>query len=364
MEHVDSQGISRRRVMQLGTASLGAVVLGSAFSTAAHADSNGAGEDGAPAGDPRFQEKFAASMASSSGMTTLAAGETSYNGWPVGTPAAAIGVGSYYAPGSSVLIPVRSGPVGTVLMYVAGRFNAEVEPLRAGQVWGYDYRKNVNNPSVWSNHASGTAIDLNSALHPNGAKNTFSAGKVAVIRSILAFCGDVIYWGGDYSGTTDEMHFEIDVPPSSSKLPELAARINGGTPSGPSSLVSLRARANGRYVTAESGGSAAMIANRGAIGPWEQFDLVDRGGGNVALRSRANYQYACAESGGVRPVITNRYVVGDWETFALIRNGDGTVSLRAQANGRYVTAENGGSSPLIANRAAVGLWESFDLIGA
>jgi hypothetical protein len=31
---------------------------------------------------------------------------------------------------------------------------------------------------------------------------------------------------------------------------------------------------NGFYVCAENAGAAALIANRTAIGPWEQFDLV------------------------------------------------------------------------------------------
>jgi len=40
------------------------------------------------------------------------------------------------------------------------------------------------------------------------------------------------------------------------------------------SVVALRSRANNRYVVAENGGAAALIANRTAIGPWEKFDLV------------------------------------------------------------------------------------------
>jgi len=38
--------------------------------------------------------------------------------------------------------------------------------------------------------------------------------------------------------------------------------------------VSLLALVNNRYVTAENAGAAPLIANRTAIGPWEQFDLV------------------------------------------------------------------------------------------
>ena len=42
--------------------------------------------------------------------------------------------------------------------------------------------------------------------------------------------------------------------------------------SNPVTVVSLRAHANGRFVTAENGGAASLIANRTAIGQWEKFD--------------------------------------------------------------------------------------------
>ena len=38
--------------------------------------------------------------------------------------------------------------------------------------------------------------------------------------------------------------------------------------------VSLQATVNNRYVAAENAGAAPLIANRDAIGPWEQFDLI------------------------------------------------------------------------------------------
>jgi hypothetical protein len=128
---------------------------------------------------------------------------------------------------------------------------------------------------------------------------------------------------------------------------------------GPSSVVSLRAHANNLYVTAENAGAAALIANRGAVGGWEQFDLIDLGGGNVALRAHANGQYVTA---GASPLIASRTSVGTSERFQLIHNSDGSTSLRALANNAYVTAENAGASALIANRTAIGPWEKFDLI--
>ncbi|MCO1597566.1 hypothetical protein M8C17_20650 [Micromonospora sp. RHAY321] len=131
----------------------------------------------------------------------------------------------------------------------------------------------------------------------------------------------------------------------------------------PERPVSLRAQANGRYVSAASGGTAPLIANQTAIGPAEQFDLTDIGGGTVALRARANGRYVTAEDAGAAPLIANRTAVGRWETFHLVRHGDGSVSLRAAVNDRYVVAENAGAAPLIANRTAIGPWERFDLVG-
>ncbi|GAA3201948.1 ThuA domain-containing protein [Dactylosporangium siamense] len=141
----------------------------------------------------------------------------------------------------------------------------------------------------------------------------------------------------------------------------VAADCSVGTPPAPS-VISIRARVNGRYVTAENGGAAALIANRTSIGPWEQFDRVDAGNGRIALRAHANNQFVCAENAGGSALIANRGGVGLWEQFDIVGNADGSVSLRAAVNGNYVTAENAGNSPLVANRTAIGLWEEFDLI--
>jgi hypothetical protein len=300
-------------------------------------------------------------------MTAGTAGPTSYNGWPVGAPASAIDVQSYVVTGTSIPITVKAGDVAWVLMTVAARFHAEVQPLRAGQVWGYDYRADVNNTKWWSCHASGTAIDLNAVLHPNGASGTFTAGQVGGIRRILADCNGTVYWGGDFSGVPDEMHFEINVPPGDPRLPALAAQLRGGAPTRPvqqTGVISLRSGINGRLVTTEQRGAAPLVANRTAIGPWEQFDLVAVGTNQVALRAHANNRFVCADQAGGAPLIANRTAVGPWETFTLVPQPDGSAALRAKANGCYVTAERAGADPLIANRTAVGPWEKFAVISA
>ncbi|MEV4620003.1 hypothetical protein AB0J74_15010 [Asanoa sp. NPDC049573] len=125
---------------------------------------------------------------------------------------------------------------------------------------------------------------------------------------------------------------------------------------GPGPLLAL---VNGRYVTAESAGAKPLIANRDSVGPWEQFQIEDLGGGLVAIKALVNGKYVCADNYGRSPLIANRATAGPWETFRLVTNADGSISLQATINNMYVTAESAGAKPLIANRATVGPWEKF-----
>jgi len=137
-------------------------------------------------------------------------GGTSYNGWPASPDPATIGINAAFAP-AGVRFPggVKSGDVAKVLGHLATQFHTDVERLVQGWCWGYEYRRNVNDPSTLSCHSSGTAIDLNAPNHPNGKAGTFSTKQVAQIRWIIHQLGDVIAWGHDWTGTKDEMHFEI-----------------------------------------------------------------------------------------------------------------------------------------------------------
>lgn len=133
-------------------------------------------------------------------------------------------IASYKVPGGKLAI--RRGDVATVLVYVAERFHNEVEKLKWPGNWGYAERKIRGGRSL-SNHASGTAIDLNAPRHYLGAKNTFTKKQVAAIRRILKDCGGVVRWGGDYRGRKDEMHFEINASPAKVKKAAEAIRKKG-----------------------------------------------------------------------------------------------------------------------------------------
>jgi hypothetical protein len=137
----------------------------------------------------------------------------SYNGWPASRDASAIGIDTNVTAGGRKFPGgVKSGDVSRIFRYLIEQFDRRVEELdlySPGDEWGYYYRANVNNPSSLSCHASGTAVDINATRHPNGRKGTFSRAQVAAIRQILDELQGVVRWGGDFSGVTDEMHFEI-----------------------------------------------------------------------------------------------------------------------------------------------------------
>lgn len=131
---------------------------------------------------------------------------TSQNGWPVRTSSADL------TPLPWVTGRVVPGDVYAVFDYLCRRFHREVEPIDPKSSWGYAYRAVRGQTSGFSNHASGTAIDLNAPRHPLGRSGTFTPQQATAIRRILADLNGVVRWGGNYSGRKDEMHFEINAP--------------------------------------------------------------------------------------------------------------------------------------------------------
>ena len=122
----------------------------------------------------------------------------------------------------------------------------------------------------------------------------------------------------------------------------------------------LRARSNGKFVSADGAGSKPLVNNGPALGGWEKVDIVDAGGGLVALRAKVNGKFVSADGAGSKPLIADRSSIGPWEKFQLIDNSDGTVSLKATINGKFVTAPNTGGA-LIASRPSASTWEKFDV---
>lgn len=115
-------------------------------------------------------------------------------------------------PGTTVRVALRDGPAGDLLLYAAARWDREVEDIDQGaDDWGYASRLIRGSATELSNHASGTAIDLNAVRHPLGQDPSlsFTAEQRAAIRRILADCRGALRWGGDYRKRPDGMHVEV-----------------------------------------------------------------------------------------------------------------------------------------------------------
>lgn len=137
----------------------------------------------------------------------------------------------------------------------------------------------------------------------------------------------------------------------------IVSRQSGGSTIPIGKVISLKGN-NNKYVCGENG-TATMICNRPTAGTWEQFSVVDAGGGKVALRSMSKY---VSSENGVGAMMANRTTFSDWEKFDWISNSDGTVSLKGN-NGRYVSSENG-TQGMRCNRttAPSNSWERFTVV--
>lgn len=103
--------------------------------------------------------------------------------------------------------------VAYVLGYVLQQVNDRVERAVGPGCWGFSFRANVNDPNgPLSNHSSGTAVDFNAPAHPNGVptSSTFTPEQIGDIHLILVEAQGAVRWGGDFNGTPDAMHFEIN----------------------------------------------------------------------------------------------------------------------------------------------------------
>lgn len=150
---------------------------------------------------------------------------SSQNGYLASADRKALGVTTYAVPGHpQVKIPLRAD-VAPLLLEMARWWFVNIEPPVIPGSWGYAYRP-VRGARGLSNHASGTAIDINAPKHPLGKVGTVPANKRAAISQKAASLG--LRWGGDYTGRIDEMHFEVAVPLA--KARELVARLQSPPP--------------------------------------------------------------------------------------------------------------------------------------
>jgi len=147
---------------------------------------------------------------------------TSHNGWPVLDKAPAGKL-------KWITGTVLEGDVTVLFEYLCREFDSRVEKIKVGESCGWAHRY-IKGTNTWSNHSSGTAIDLNPNTHAYGKVGTFNNAQKNEIKAILNELGNVIGWGGDYPprSTADEMHFEINA--NSTKVREVAEKLRRSHP--------------------------------------------------------------------------------------------------------------------------------------
>jgi hypothetical protein len=118
------------------------------------------------------------------------------------------------------------------------------------------------------------------------------------------------------------------------------------------------------YNYASAQGGDVLVATAGTVQGWEQFDIVDAGGGWVGLRSHKNGKYVSANmnDGNKRLEASWATSIGGWEKFQFVDVGGGYYGLKAGANNQYVSADGGAGMTMVANRGGVGDWEKFHCV--
>lgn len=195
---------------------------------------------------------------------------TSQNGWPAASERKSINIQTFSVPVSTgtVKVPLRAEAAQPLITMIQW-WDRNIEPVytsgKNAGTWGYAFRTIKGYETTLSNHASGTAIDINAPLHPLGARNTVPADKVAAIRAKARELG--LRWGGDYAKRADEMHFEINYPPSEAVQRAAAAQAAQQT-------LAQRATETAAYTEAvaeaagERGKRAALAAARSLRRNW------------------------------------------------------------------------------------------------
>lgn len=142
-------------------------------------------------------------------MTDIA---KSQNGYVVRFDAAKLR--SWAIPGTSTRIRLANNWAGFLLVHFLAWYNRNIEPI-TGKVlddWGWAVRPIRGKTTGYSNHASGTAVDVNALQYPRGTTHMSLVKKAKIRARLLAYKG-CIRWGGDYKNSpTDEMHYEINKP--------------------------------------------------------------------------------------------------------------------------------------------------------
>jgi beta-glucanase (GH16 family) len=125
----------------------------------------------------------------------------------------------------------------------------------------------------------------------------------------------------------------------------------------------IRASANGLIVSADQnrGTWAPLVADRSTVDAWEQFQVVDAGGGFIAFRSIGTGLFVSADQNRANALVADRGAIGTWEQFTWTDIAGGAFTLKGRALNRFVSADLARASfaPLVCDRQAASTWEQF-----
>jgi hypothetical protein len=143
----------------------------------------------------------------------------------------------------------------------------------------------------------------------------------------------------------------------------LTLTANAAAPVG--QTIWIRASATGLFVSADQarGTFAPLVADRSTTDAWEQFQVVDAGGGFIAFRSIGTGLFVSADQnrGTWAPLVADRPSISSWEQFTWSDIAGGAFTLRGRATNKFVSADLARASwaPLVSDRTVVNTWEQF-----
>lgn len=112
-------------------------------------------------------------------------------------------------------VRVLAGDVETIARWHIQEYARRVETINPDWCWGHNDRFIGTSKTVKSNHASGTAWDLNAPLNPDGVPTSrvMTPRQIRECHELEAESGGVLRWGGDWERDPDAMHWEIQGTP-------------------------------------------------------------------------------------------------------------------------------------------------------
>lgn len=139
---------------------------------------------------------------------------SSLNGWPV-LPPGSPELATRRIPGTDRRITMR-GTVLPLFLALAHDYDDWVRSIDSGarvDEGGYAYRA-ARNADDFSNHASGTALDLNwseeGALNSAWGRRFFAEPEHAAAVAHILKVYRVVFWGGAWNKLKDYMHWEVE----------------------------------------------------------------------------------------------------------------------------------------------------------